>query len=104
MTSESTEPGPGGLVRVTRSGGFAGLTLSGEVDLDQLDPPERTAWQAALQFGLAARAELAEHQPVPDAFVYRVHIEQTGLDVTIGDHELPDDLRILLAHAVRPPA
>ena len=97
------EPGaqnePGGLVRVTRSGGFAGLTLSGEVDLDQLAGPDLATWQTALRQGFTP---LAGHQPAPDRFVYRVHSEQTGLDVTVGDHELPDDLRSLLDQAVRP--
>ncbi len=71
---------------MTRSGGFAGLTLSGEVDLDQLDGPERTAWQSALLDGLPS---WPTHEPAPDRFVYRVHSEQTGLDLTVGDHELP---------------
>jgi hypothetical protein len=97
--SPSTEPG--GVVQVTRSGGFAGLTLRGEVDLDQLDGPERTTWQSALVDGLP---QLAPHEPAPDRFVYRVLSEQTGLDLTVGDHELPDDLRTLLDSAVRPTA
>jgi hypothetical protein len=100
----SDQPGaavePGGLVRVTRSGGFAGLTLSGEVDLDRLAGPDLTIWQNALRQGFTP---LAGHQPAPDRFVYRVHSEQTGLDVTVGDHELPDDLRTLLDQVVHPP-
>jgi hypothetical protein len=92
---------PGWVVQVTRSGGFAGLTLRGEVDLDRLDGPERTTWQSALLDGLP---QLAAHQPAPDRFVYRVLSEQTGLDLTVGDHELPDDLRTLLDSAVRPTA
>lgn len=100
MSSDATDA-PGGLVRVTRSGGFAGLTLRGEVDLDQLDSLDRTAWQTALQSGLA---DLAAHRPAPDSFVYRVCNEQTGLDVTVGEHELPDDLRALLAQALQPSA
>jgi hypothetical protein len=97
---QSAEPlEPGGVVQVTRSGGFAGLTLRGEVDLDQLDGLERTTWQSALLDGLP---QLAAHQPAPDRFVYRVLSEQAGLDLTVGDHELPDDLRTLLDSAVRP--
>ena len=90
---------PVGLVEVTRSGGFAGLTLRGEVDLDRLDGPDRSAWESALRDGLPG---LAAHEPAPDRFVYRVSSAASGLDVTVGEHELPDDLRTLLERAVLP--
>jgi hypothetical protein len=96
----AAEVEPAGLVRVTRSGGFAGLTMTGEVDLDQLDDPDRSIWRSALRAGFTPPGG---HQPAPDRFLYRVHLEQTGLDVTVGDHELPDDLRTLLDRVVLPP-
>jgi hypothetical protein len=89
-----------GLVEVMRSGGFAGLTLRGQVDLDQLAGPDRAAWDAALSEGLA---RLPAHEPAPDRFVYRVSRPATGLDVTVGEHELADDVRALLDRTVQPP-
>jgi len=88
------------LVQVSRSGGFAGLTLRGEVDLDRLDDPDRSAWESALSEGFGA---LAVHEPAADRFVYRVQSPQAGLDLTIGEQELPEHLRALLDRAVLPP-
>ena len=76
------------------------FTMTGEVDLDQLDDPDRSIWRSALRAGFTPPGG---HQPAPDRFLYRVHLEQTGLDVTVGDHELPDDLRTLLDRVVLPP-
>jgi hypothetical protein len=42
-------------------------------------------------------------QPAPDRFVYRVRNRTSGLDVTVGEQDLPDHLRSLLDGAVRPP-
>jgi hypothetical protein len=98
--SPEPSPEPGGLVVVTRSGGFAGMTLRGQVNLDRLDEDDLTTWRAALRDGFA---QLSAHEPSPDRFVYRVRNAQAGVDVTVGDHELPDDLRSLLDAAVRPP-
>jgi hypothetical protein len=89
-----------GLVEVMRSGGFAGLTLRGQVDLDQLAGPDRQAWDVALNEGLSGALP---HEPAPDRFVYRVSRPATGLDVTVGEHELSDDVRALLDRAVAPP-
>ncbi len=99
---------PGGLVEVSRSGGFAGMTLHGRVDLDRLDPAVRERWRSALGEALPALADGANGpgaagHPGPDRFVYRVRHQATGLDVTVGDHQIPDDLRALLDTAVRPP-
>jgi hypothetical protein len=86
-------PQPSGVVQVTRTGGFAGMTMTGQVDLGSLDGSALSAWQSVLEQGVR---EAPPHQPSPDRFVYRVHDEQTGLDVTLGDHELPDHVRSLL--------
>jgi hypothetical protein len=96
------------LVEVSRSGGFAGMTLHGRVNLDRLEPAVRARWQSALTEALPAVADVASGagaagHPGPDRFVYRVRHQATGLDVTVGDHQIPEDLRALLDTAVRPP-
>jgi hypothetical protein len=100
--SASTPPSPtgAGLVEVTRSGGFAGLTLRGQVDLDQLADPDRAAWDAALEDRLVG---LAPHEPAPDSYVYRIARPAVGFEVTVGEHELPDDVRALLDRTVVAP-
>lgn len=102
MTDPSAPPGSG-LVQVTRSGGFAGLTLRGEVDVDRLDEPDRAAWESALQVSLGGQAEEADRPGGADRFVYRVCRPATGLDVTLGEHELPDAVRALLDRTLLPP-
>ncbi len=79
------------------------MTLHGRVNLDRLDPAERARWQAALSEGFAGLGTEASGHPGPDRFVYRVRHQDTGLDITVGDHQIPDDLRALLDTAVRPP-
>jgi hypothetical protein len=93
----------GGLVEVSRSGGFAGMTLHGRVNVDRLDDDARRLWQRALSHSFTGLGETRGQQPGPDRFVYRVRNQRSGLDVTVGDQEIPDDLRALLDTAVRPP-
>lgn len=85
---ESGEPGqPGGrVVRVRRSGGFAGRTSEGVVDLTGDDP------RAAAVADLAGRVDLARvapRQPMPDMFVYRFEIGDDAAEVC---EPLPSDL------------
>lgn len=84
----AVEPGvPGGrVVRVRRSGGFAGRTSEGEVDLAGEDP------RAAAVADLAGRVDLARVAPrkrMPDMFVYRFEI---GEEVAELCEPLPSDL------------
>jgi hypothetical protein len=100
-TSEQPAEQPGGLVEVSRSGGFAGMTMHGRVNLDRLVGGDLAAWQAALTEGFGPPGDVG--QPSPDRFVYRVRNRRSGLDVTIAETELPEHLRALLDRAVRPP-
>jgi hypothetical protein len=100
-TSKPTGAAPGGLVEVSRSGGFAGMTAHGRVNLDRLAGDDLAAWQSALSEGLAGAAPGG--QPAPDRFVYRVRNRTSGLDVTVGEQDLAEPLRALLDSAVRPP-
>jgi hypothetical protein len=99
--TEPTSEQPGGLVEVSRSGGFAGMTMHGRVNLDRLSGGDLAAWQAALAEGFGSPGEAG--QPSPDRFVYRVRNRRSGLDVTVAETELPEHLRALLDSAVRPP-
>jgi hypothetical protein len=91
---------PGGLVEVSRTGGFAGMTLRGRIDLDRLPGDQLSAWQSALTEGLVASES---RTPAPDRFVYRVRNQRSGIDVSVGDQELSEDLRTLLESALRQP-
>jgi len=105
---------PGGAnrrVRVVRSGGIAGMRLEREVDLDQLDDDEADGWRRLLD-SPAVRAHArgddagptggaAPSRPRPDGFGYRLVSEDDQLDVTLPEHDLPEDARRLLERALR---
>lgn len=74
------------VVRVRRSGGFAGRLSVGEVDLAGDDP------RAAAVADLAGRVDLARvarRTPMPDMYVYRFEIEGASAEVA---EPLPSDL------------
>ena len=81
-------PAPGArVVRVRRSGGFAGRTSEGEVDLAAGDDP-----RAAAVADLAGRVDLARvapRKPMPDMYVYRFEIGDRTAEVC---EPLPSDL------------
>ncbi|WP_457205431.1 protealysin inhibitor emfourin [Nocardioides sp. P5_C9_2] len=81
----SSAPG-GRVVRVRRSGGFAGRTSEGEVDLAGDDP--RAAAVADL-VGRVDLARVARRTPMPDMYVYRFEIDGTRAEVV---EPLPSDL------------
>lgn len=84
--AEAPIPVSGGVVRVRRSGGFAGRTSEGVVDLTGDDP------RAAAVADLAGRVDLARvapRQPMPDMFVYRFEIGDDAAEVC---EPLPSDL------------
>lgn len=80
-----------GVVRVRRTGGFAGLRAAGEVDLDADDPrgPELR--------GLVDRVDvraLVGGPPHPDGYVY--DFDLCGARATVAEQHLTDDLRRLV--------
>jgi hypothetical protein len=84
--SSEAPAGAGRVVRVRRSGGFAGRTTEGEVDLTGDGP------RVAAVADLAGRIDLgavARRKPMPDMFVYRFDIEGSTLEVV---EPLPSDL------------
>jgi hypothetical protein len=79
------------LLRVRRTGGIAGRTVEGDVDLDDGSP------RAAQARELLTRADLtsppAVEQTIPDAFSYT--FETDGRSVTVPQQSLTADQRAL---------
>jgi len=82
------EGGRSRLVRVRRTGGFAGLVADGEVDLDARDG--RATELAALVDRIDLR-EVAGGPPKPDMYVYAFDL--CGACATVPEHQLTGDLR-----------
>ncbi|MGN6300159.1 MAG: protealysin inhibitor emfourin [Angustibacter sp.] len=99
-TPAAPAPAPAGeVVRVERSGGFAGRQVAREVDLADLDADSARSWQQLLRSGRLR--EFARGPAQPDRYVYRVRCPPHDLDVTAAEHELPDDVRALLERTLR---
>jgi Zn-dependent metalloprotease len=97
----SRGPAPSGeVVRVERSGGITGRSLSGDVDLTSLEPQDAEAWRALLSSDLL-RGLVAE-PPQPDRYVYRVACAPHRLDVTAGEQQLPHGVLSMLERVLRP--
>jgi Zn-dependent metalloprotease len=95
MGGTSTAPSSGGeapthLVRVRRTGGIAGRTLEGQIDLATSDE------RASAVRDLVDRLDLTvprDPDPFPDAFSYTFEVD--GRSVTIPQQHLSDDQRAL---------
>lgn len=84
------------LVRVERTGGFAGLRAYGEVDLDGADP--RVPELAAL-VGRADLAGLPAGDPQPDRYVY--DLDLCGARARVAEQDLTPDLARLVELVLR---
>lgn len=73
-------------VVVTRSGGFAGLVRTGELDLDDATAAR---WQQALA------AVGPGGSPRPDAFVYEVSVGEST--AVVDEPSMPEDLRRMVS-------
>lgn len=101
----TTTPRPGpaaagvaGVVRVKRSGGFAGRTEEGAVLLDEADAGVRSLVE---RIDLdAAAASAAAYTPMPDMFVYTFQVAD-GDPVTLPEQALSGDLHALAALVLR---
>ncbi|MDQ6642050.1 MAG: M4 family metallopeptidase [Actinomycetota bacterium] len=77
-------------VHVTRTGGFAGMRVSGSVDLAAEDT---RAADARSLVGRIDFGQVAQRPPHPDMYVYEFHAP--GHEITVAEHDLTDDLRRL---------
>ncbi len=82
-------------LRVTRSGGFAGLRRERDVDIDD-GTPATEGLRALLDSGRLRTAGAGQ----PDRFVYRI-TDDADLDVTVQEEDLSDDDRAVLDDALR---
>ena len=99
MQGATPSPGPAetgtvGVVRVKRSGGFAGRTEEGVVSLDEVDQGVRSLVE---RIDLdAAAAGAAAYRQMPDMYVYTFQVAD-GDPVTLPEQALSGDLHELAA-------
>jgi Zn-dependent metalloprotease len=86
---------------VERTGGFAGLRTSRDVDLRSLPSEEADAWRQLLESSLLR--DLSPQPPQPDRYVYRVCCPPAGLDVTAAEQQLPHPVLDLFERTLRMP-
>lgn len=84
----------GTRVRLTRSGGFAGLSMVADVDLDQLPEPAARKARAALaevDFGSrAAPARAARHPGTADMYQYDLVVDSDATRSLTAHEPLSD--------------
>jgi hypothetical protein len=91
--SPSPIPAAAGVVHVRRSGGVAGRTVQGSVDLSRDDARARAVRELVDRVDLTPPAHTGHLDAVPDAFSYT--FEVAGRSVTLPQHALDDDQRAL---------
>ena len=91
------------LVRVTRTGGFAGVSREATVRLDELSGADAATWRSLLGSGVLRQASRIESSDsaVRDGFCYSVRCAGQGVDATLDEGVLPDVVRDLLDRTVR---
>ena len=88
-----------GVLRVRRTGGFAGLTTSSEVDLaSRGSSPE----QVRDLLGRADPAAAQGDDPRPDMYVYEFQLDDAE-PVLLPEHRLTDELAALARDGLRGP-
>jgi hypothetical protein len=95
--SPSTDDAP--LVVVERTGGFAGMRTSRDVDLRSLPSDDAEQWRALLSSPLLQ--QLSPEPAQPDRYVYRVCCAPAGVDVTAAEQQLPGHVRALFERTLR---
>lgn len=89
------------ILKVVRSGGFAGLTASGELDTSAEPDSERLEQVAR---GLD-QTRLGSGRPQPDRYVYRLHVSDTADSeptvLAMAEQDLDEDTAWLLDRVLR---
>ncbi|MFJ2903160.1 protealysin inhibitor emfourin [Streptomyces sp. NPDC087212] len=83
-------------IRVRRTGGFAGIERSAEVDTSAL--PDAQEWRSLAERALSAGRE-ASSAGVPDGFSYEITVD--GRTVHAADPRLTDDQRELISRVLK---
>ena len=86
------------LVRLGRSGGFAGVVREASVRLHELPPPDADTWRSLLRSGAFQEFEAAApaDSPVRDDLCYTVRCAAHDVDASLTGQSLPDHVRDLL--------
>lgn len=88
-------------VRMDRSGGFAGIRLSADIDASTLDDDEARGLRDLVDRAAVFEVETEGEGPPPrarDCFVYRITVEDRGRERTIevDEAEMPERCRPLV--------
>jgi hypothetical protein len=75
------------IVKVTRTGGFAGLTAQGEVDTAA--EPDADRLEAAAH--ALETADLGSGRPQPDRYVYRLEVRGQSTHHTVAEQDLDEE-------------
>jgi len=87
-------------IKFERTGGFAGIRLAAEIEMDDL--PEDQKREILDLLDEADLDELSEKlsgkMPIPDGFVYSITVESKEKEykVLAGESSLPDDMQPLI--------
>lgn len=88
------------IIRMERSGGFAGIGLKAVIDTQQLEPQERQELIALVERSDFFETDLSSTagQTGADRFQYAITIEhgQQERSVELGESEIPEDWQPLI--------
>lgn len=85
------------IIRYERSGGFAGITTTAEVDSESLSAKEAKELKGLVEKALPTDQPKKKKATMPDQFEYEFVIEDSGKPrkYLITDESLTDDMRAL---------
>jgi hypothetical protein len=88
------------IIRVERSGGFAGMTVQSKIDTENLDPEERQNLIEQVQSSgfFETNVHSQKDQQGRDRFHYTITIEyhEKRRTVDLDESEIPDDWQALI--------
>ncbi|WP_376715359.1 protealysin inhibitor emfourin [Janibacter limosus] len=98
--AEETPADEGALLRLSRSGGVAGLSRSRELSSGELPAPDARAFRSLIEGPQLPRLA-AEGTSRPDALCYGLRCERPELDVQVAESVLPRATRSLFERTLR---